>query len=238
MILAGKVRCEGQVADKPGRNVSEDALVEVIEALHPYVGRGGLKLEKALDQFNVSPQNKFAVDIGASTGGFTDCLLQRGARRVCAVDVGYGQLAWKLQSDPRVQMLDRTNARALTVEQIGEPADLAVIDVSFISLQLILPAVWRTLDPEGDILALVKPQFEVGKDEVEHQGIIKDTGKHKKVLEVLQAFVEKNGWVICGLTRSPITGQKGNKEFLIHCVRAGRAEAISSNAILEAVSSE
>jgi 23S rRNA (cytidine1920-2'-O)/16S rRNA (cytidine1409-2'-O)-methyltransferase len=181
---------------------------------------------------------KVAMDIGASTGGFTDCLLQQDAVKVFAVDVGYGQLVWKLQKDTRVVILDRKNARKLTPDDVGEPVDLVVIDVSFISLKLIFPPVLKIIRPEGDIVALVKPQFEVGKDEVENKGVIKDPEKHLKVLFDLKEFVRNQGWMIHHLTTSPITGQKGNKEFLIHCVRKQPAGEISEDLIREEILQE
>ena len=177
-----------------------------------------MKLEHALKQFHISPAGKTVVDVGASTGGFTDCLLQNGAEKVYAVDVGYGQLDWKLRNDPRVICRDRKNARTLSKEDIGEMLDLAVIDVSFISLQLVIPPLLKILKPEGRFVALVKPQFEVGKDEVENRGIIKDPAKHIGVLLELNRFVVEKKWSIIAVTESPITGQKGNREFLIHCV--------------------
>ncbi len=218
MILAGKVKADDAVIDKPGRLVAEDSSLSIQEDSNPYVGRGGLKLEHGLQVFGLDPTGKTAVDIGASTGGFTDCLLQRGACRVFAVDVGYGQLDWKLQSDERVTIVDRKNARHLVPADIGgESVDLAVIDVAFISLKLILPPALAVLQPEGELVALVKPQFEVGREEVENKGVILDRKKHLKVLRELHAFVEEQGWVLCNLTPSPITGQKGNREYLIHC---------------------
>ena len=217
LILAGKVRIGDDPADKPGRMVAEDADVSVAEDPNPYVSRGGLKLEQALKEFNVDPSGQTAVDVGASTGGFTDCLLQKGAAKVFAVDVGYGQLDWKLQSDGRVAMIDRTNARQLSLDEVGgTPLDLAVVDVAFISLKLILPTVFKILKPGGQWIALVKPQFEVGKDEVENQGIITDLNKHVKVLIELKQFIETSGWHLAQLCRSPIKGQKGNQEYLIH----------------------
>lgn len=204
-------------ADKPGRLVAESAAVSVAEDPNPYVSRGGLKLEQALKKFSIDPAGQIAVDIGASTGGFTDCLLQHGAAQVFAVDVGYGQLDWKLQSDKRVVRVDRKNARQLALDEVGgEPLDMAVMDVAFISLKLILPAVFKILKPDGQFIALVKPQFEVGKDEVENKGIITDLNKHVRVLIELQQFVEAAGWQVRGLCRSPITGQKGNQEYLMH----------------------
>lgn len=235
MILAGKVRLGDQVADKPGRLVAEDSPLHIVEDLHPYVSRGGVKLDHALKVFGFSPEAKIAADIGASTGGFTDCLLQHGAKKVFAVDVGYGQLDWKLKQDARVVCLDRKNVRTLKPADFGEAVDLAVIDVSFISLKLVIPAVLKVLKPEGDLIALVKPQFEVGKDEVEHKGIIKDPAKHLKVLLALHTFVKEHGLVLCGLTASPIFGQKGNREFLIHCVQKDRGESIGEEDIYRQV---
>jgi 23S rRNA (cytidine1920-2'-O)/16S rRNA (cytidine1409-2'-O)-methyltransferase len=181
-----------------------------------------LKLEHALKQFHVLPSGKLVVDVGASTGGFTDCLLQNGAGKVYAVDVGYGQLDWKLRNDPRVICLDRKNARTLSKEGIGEMLDLAVIDVSFISLKLVIPPLLEILKPEGELIALVKPQFEVGKEEVENRGIIKDPSKHIRVLLGLNQFIAEKGWSVTAVTESPITGQKGNREFLIYCIHGGK----------------
>ncbi len=205
------------MADKPGRMCDEECPVRVIEDIHPYASRGGLKLEHALKEFEISLPGKTAVDLGASTGGFTDCMIQHGIEKVFAVDVGYGQLDWKLQSDARVISLDRKNARDLKPEEIGEQVDLVVIDVSFISLKLVIPPALSVLKPGGDLIALVKPQFEVGKAEVENKGIIKDPQKHLKVLRELFAFLAEKNWPMVNLTTSPITGQKGNREFLIHC---------------------
>jgi 23S rRNA (cytidine1920-2'-O)/16S rRNA (cytidine1409-2'-O)-methyltransferase len=231
LILAGQVRVAGQPADKPGRLVGPEQTIEVLGEPPPFVGRGGLKLARALLAFDINVNGKTAVDVGASTGGFTDCLLQNGAKKVFAVDVGYGQLDWKLQSDPRVTCLDRKNARYLTPADLGETVDLAVIDVSFISLKLILPAVIPLLKPGGGIVALVKPQFEVGKQEVEHKGIIKDLEKHWKVLLDLRAFIAGTGWVLCQAACSPITGQKGNREYLIHLVEGGAGAAVSDETL-------
>lgn len=177
MILAGKVRIADEVADKPGQMCDEKCPVRVIENIHPYASRGGLKLEYALKEFNISVATKLAVDIGASTGGFTDCLIQHGIKKVFAIDVGYGQLDWKLQSDARVVALDRKNARDLRPDDIEGPVDLVVVDVSFISLKLVIPAAISVLKPEGDLIALVKPQFEVGKYEVEKKRNYKKSAK-------------------------------------------------------------
>lgn len=236
LILAGKVRISDEPADKPGRMVAEDADVSVAEDPNPYVSRGGLKLAQALKEFNVDSSGQVAVDIGASTGGFTDCLLQKGAAKVFAVDVGYGQLDWKLQSDDRVVMIDRTNARQLSLDALGgEPLDLAVIDVAFISLKLILPAVFKILKPGGEWIALVKPQFEVGKFEVENKGVITDLNKHVKVLLELKQFIEASGWCLAQVCRSPITGQKGNQEYLIHGMQHNTESGVDEPLIRETV---
>ncbi len=223
------------MADKPGRMCDEDDPLRVIEDVHPYASRGGLKLEYALKEFDVSLSGKIALDLGASTGGFTDCLLQHEVDKVFAVDVGYGQLDWKLQSDARVVSIDRKNARDLKQDEIGEMVDLVVIDVSFISLKLIIPPALSLLKPEGDLIALVKPQFEVGKDEVENKGIIKDPEKHLKVLHDLRAFMAEKKWPVINLTTSPITGQKGNREFLIHCTGGVLGTAIDEEQIQKEV---
>jgi 23S rRNA (cytidine1920-2'-O)/16S rRNA (cytidine1409-2'-O)-methyltransferase len=220
IILAGQALVKDQVVDKPGRMFPESTPLEVRKDPNPFVGRGGLKLDAALDSFSISVKNKTAIDIGASSGGFCDCLLQRGVKNIIAVDVGYGQLNWKVQSDTRVKIVDRTNARYITLETLEcDPLDIAVIDVSFISLRLILPPATGLLKKEGNLIALVKPQFEVGKSEVENKGIIKDPAKHLKVLLELVEFVKKIGWVVAGAIPSPIKGQKGNREFLIHVVQ-------------------
>ena len=220
-----------EIADKPGRIYNEDCTVRVIEDVHPYVSRGGIKLEHGLREFDISLSEKFAVDIGASTGGFTDCLLRHGIEKVFAVDVGYGQLDWKLQIDSRVVSLDRKNARELNSSDISELVDLVVIDVSFISLKIIIPPAINVLKPGGDLVALVKPQFEVGKDEVENKGIIKDPKKHLGVLIELNAFMKKQGWPITNIATSPITGQKGNREFLIHCLEKENSKIIEDDHI-------
>ena len=190
---------------------------------HPFASRGGIKLQHALKQFKIDVGNKIALDIGASTGGFTDCLLQKGIKKVYAVDVGYGQLDWKLRNDPRVICMDRINARNLKREDLCDDPQLVVVDVSFISLKLILPPVFKILKQQNELIALVKPQFEVGKDEVENKGIIKDPRKRANVLLGLNNFISEQCWVLCNLTESPIQGQKGNREYLIHCVPTGNS---------------
>ena len=188
---------------------------------HSFASRGGLKLEHALNKFNINVEGKIALDIGASTGGFTDCLLKRGVAKVYAVDVGYGQLDWNLRNDSRVVCLDRTNARNLRQEDLAESPEFAAVDVSFISLHLILPSLFEIFKKQGEIIALVKPQFEVGKDEVEKKGIIRDPDKRRNVLLRLNKFISENSWIICNITESPIQGQKGNHEYLVHCTQTG-----------------
>jgi 23S rRNA (cytidine1920-2'-O)/16S rRNA (cytidine1409-2'-O)-methyltransferase len=213
LILAGSVEVNSQVADKPGMMVDARAEVRIREAL-PFVSRGGLKLQAALDEFGLSVDGLTAADFGASTGGFTDCLLQRGARRVYAVDVGYGQLAWTLRNDPRVVVMDRTNVRY--VQSLPEPVDLVTIDVSFISLGLVLPAARRVLKPDaGQVVALVKPQFEAGRDRVGKGGVVKDPDTHRAVLQAVRGMARDAGFHVWGLARSPVTGPAGNVEFLL-----------------------
>ena len=223
------------VADKPGRLVPVDCLPVIIGAPQPFASRGGLKLDHALKQFHVLPLGKTAIDVGASTGGFTDCLLQNGAEKVYAVDVGYGQLDWKLRSDSRVICLDRKNARTLCKEDVGEMLDLAVVDVSFISLKLVIPPLLEILKPEGELVTLIKPQFEVGKEEVENRGIIKDPAKHIRVLLELNRFIAEKGWAVKAVTESPITGQKGNREFLAHCVHGRFADPIDEETLRQLI---
>ena len=180
-----------------------------------YVGRGGLKLEQALKTFSIDVAEKICIDVGCSTGGFTDCLLQHGAKKVYAVDVGYGQLAWKLRQDPRVVVLERENIRYLEKDKVGKAADLIVIDVIFISLKTVLPTVKKFLAPEGKIIALIKPQFEVAKKEVGKKGVVSDPKLHEAVIAQIKEAGEKEGWLFQGVTPSPILGAEGNKEFLI-----------------------
>jgi 23S rRNA (cytidine1920-2'-O)/16S rRNA (cytidine1409-2'-O)-methyltransferase len=213
LIMAGDVLVDDTPATKPGQAVAVNAQVRVRAGL-AYVSRGGLKLEAALAAFALDPAGWVAADVGASTGGFTDCLLQRGAAHVYAIDVGYGQLAWKLRQDSRVTVLERTNVRYLAGLPDGALVDLAVIDVSFIGLRLVLPAVARFIRPEGYIVALIKPQFEAGRGSVGKGGVVKDPQVHRKVLLDLLGWVVEQGWVVAGLLRSPITGPKGNIEFL------------------------
>lgn len=222
-ILAGNVFVNHQLADKPGALVAVDASIE-IKRRSPYVSQGGLKLEKALREFQIDITDKVCIDIGASTGGFTDCLLQHGAEKVYAVDVGKGQLDWKLRNDPRVVVLEGVNARYLKPEQIGERVDLATVDVSFISLKLILLPLKAIVKGGGDILALVKPQFEAGKGKVKRGGVVEDKKVHLEVLQGLAHFtVEELNLSVLNATFSPIKGPAGNIEFLLHIKNASGA---------------
>ncbi|HLT58064.1 MAG: TlyA family RNA methyltransferase [Limnochordales bacterium] len=226
-IMAGLVHVDGQRVDKPGTMVADTAAVEVRGKPFPYVSRGGLKLERALDVFGVDVQGLVAVDIGASTGGFTDCLLQRGARRVYAIDVGAGQLDWRLRQDPRVVVMERVNARHLRPADLPEAVDLAVIDVSFISLTKIFPAVRGLLKPEGRMIALVKPQFEAGRAHVGRRGVVRDPAVHRAVLRQVSAALGPNGFRPLDVTPSPIRGPEGNIEYLLlaQCVPVPAAPA-------------
>ena len=216
IIMSGLVYVDGQKADKPGVSYEETVSVEVRTGGCPYVSRGGLKLEKALRDFGVDPTGYVCSDSGASTGGFTDCLLQQGASKVFAIDVGYGQLDWKIRSDPRVVVMERTNVRYVTPEDLGEPLDLSVIDVSFISLRIVLPVIKTFLKPTGQVLCLIKPQFEAGKEKVGKKGVVRDPAIHKEVLDDFVALVQGIGFTILGLTFSPVKGPEGNIEFLAH----------------------
>ena len=216
LIMAGLVYVDGQKADKPGFSVGADQSVEVRGAACPYVSRGGLKLEKALRDFGVDVHGFVCSDSGASTGGFTDCLLQQGAVKVFAIDVGYGQLAWKIRNDPRVVCMERTNIRNVTPETLGEPLDLSVVDVSFISLKLVLPVIFQLLKPEGQVLCLIKPQFEAGKEKVGKKGVVRDPAVHREVLESFLQTAKEIGFTVKNLTFSPVKGPEGNIEFLGH----------------------
>lgn len=216
IIMSGSVYVCGQKADKPGMSFEETVEIEVRNGSCPYVSRGGLKLEKALRDFGVDPTGYVCSDSGASTGGFTDCLLQQGAKKVFAIDVGYGQLDWKIRSDPRVVVMERTNVRYVTPEQLGEPLDLSVIDVSFISLKIVLPVIKTFLKPTGQVLCLIKPQFEAGRDKIGKKGVVRDPETHKEVLDSFVALTQELDFSIHGLTFSPVKGPEGNIEFLAH----------------------
>ena len=223
IIMAGLVYVDGQKADKPGISYEETVSLEVRGETCPYVSRGGLKLEKALRNFGVEPKGYVCSDSGASTGGFTDCLLQQGASKVFAIDVGYGQLDFKIRNDPRVVVMERTNIRYVTPEQLGEPLDLSVIDVSFISLKIVLPAIKALLKREsGQVLCLIKPQFEAGKEKVGKKGVVREPETHKEVLDNFVALADELGFTILGLTFSPVKGPEGNIEFLGHLTLADK----------------
>jgi 23S rRNA (cytidine1920-2'-O)/16S rRNA (cytidine1409-2'-O)-methyltransferase len=216
LIMAGQVRVNGTPVTKAGTGVPADADITLIEPDHPYVSRGGLKLVHALDTFSIEVRDRAALDIGASTGGFTDVLLQRGARQVIALDVGHGQLDWRLRSDPRVVVLERVNARFLKPTDVPNSVDVVTIDVSFISLRHILPIVPAILAPEADVVALVKPQFEAGREEVGDGGLVVDPAVHQRVVDDVRAAARAVGLDPVAMTPSPITGATGNREFLLH----------------------
>lgn len=216
LIMAGMVVVADHVAEKAGVMVPTHSDIRLKGEVLPFVSRGGLKLLKALEEFGIDVTGVTALDVGASTGGFTDCLLQRGARRVFAVDVGYGQLAWKLRQDERVVNLEKTNIRYLTPDSLPEIPDMAVIDASFISLEKVLPNTIRLIRDDGFIVALIKPQFEVGRGEVGKGGVVRDEAKHEAVIASIRALAENMGLKVRGVTESPIRGPKGNREFLIY----------------------
>lgn len=230
LIMSGQVYVAGQKTDKAGALFETGTAVEVRGSACPYVSRGGLKLEKALRDFGVDPNGFVCSDSGASTGGFTDCLLQHGARKVFAIDVGYGQLAWSIRSDPRVVTMERTNVRYVTPEDLGEPLDLSVVDVSFISLKIVLPAIRELLKPTGQVLCLIKPQFEAGKEKVGKKGVVRDPAVHREVLDAFVQLAHSLDFTILGLTFSPVKGPEGNIEFLGHLTRAA-AEGICPDTV-------
>jgi 23S rRNA (cytidine1920-2'-O)/16S rRNA (cytidine1409-2'-O)-methyltransferase len=230
LIMAGQVSVGDRLVDKPGTQVPATGSVTVASRL-PYASRGGIKLAAALDAFALDVHDWIVADVGASTGGFTDCLLQRGAARIFAIDVGYGQLAWRLRQDPRVVVMDRTNARYL--ESLPEPVDLVVVDVSFISLRLILPSAVGWLRPGGRIVALIKPQFEAGRKRVGKGGVVRDPEVHQAVLEDVIGWTQSEGLPLSGLVRSPVTGPAGNIEFLAHWTPDG-AEGVEAGPLIEA----
>ena len=221
IIMSGNVYVEGQKEDKPGMTFSDESQIEVRGNTLPYVSRGGLKLEKAIKNFDVSVDGKVCTDVGSSTGGFTDCMLQNGAKKVFAIDVGRGQLDWKLRQDERVVCMEKTNIRYVTPEDLGEPLDLSVIDVSFIGLEIVLPTIKTLLKPEsGQVLCLIKPQFEAGKENVGKKGVVRDPKIHQMVLDNFVTLVHGLGFTILGLTFSPVKGPEGNIEFLGHLTLA------------------
>ncbi len=220
LILSGAVRVRGRVVDKPGTQVERSAELSLARAVLPYVSRGGVKLEAALRYFGVDVRGRIAMDVGASTGGFTDCLLQHGAARVYAVDVGYGQLAWALRRDARVVVLERTNIRSLRLEQLPERPELVTVDVSFISLRLVLPKVAELVAPGAEVLALVKPQFEVGRGRVGKGGVVRDRALQAEAVAAVVACAEQSGMRVRGTMESPLLGPKGNREFFVYAVDA------------------
>ena len=234
-IMAGLVFVNGQRADKPGMAVSPDVQLEVRGSALPFVSRGGYKLDKALKVFPVDPTGKICLDCGASTGGFTDVLLQHGAKKVYSVDVGYGQLAWKLRTDERVVNLERTNLRYVTEEQIPEPIELAVMDVSFISIKLVIPAVHRLLVPDADYICLIKPQFEAGREEVGKKGVVRDRAVHEHVVQGILDFAWEEGFSVLGLDYSPIKGPEGNIEYICHLRNCpGQSAELDVSAVVSA----
>lgn len=223
-ILAGEVLVAQRRIDKPGTLVASDAQITVAGDSCAFVSRGGLKLEAALEHWQIDVGDFMVADIGASTGGFTDCLLQRGARKALAIDVGYGQFAWKLRQDPRVELLERTNFRTLDCEPWRQTIDLAAIDVSFISLRLVLPNVQILMRPGGRVLPLVKPQFEVGKDKIGKGGVVRDPALRREAVEAIRDFAIAAGWIYLGTFLSPVVGPKGNREFFLHLQAPPAAE--------------
>jgi len=215
-IMAGVVYVNGEKIDKPGTKFDENADIEVKENPIPYVSRGGLKIEKAIEYFKIDMNGKTALDVGASTGGFTDCMLKKGASKVVAIDVGYGQLAWELRQDERVICMERTNIRYVKPEDIGFVADFASIDVSFISLKKVLPVVRELLKDDGESVCLVKPQFEAGREKVGKHGVVREPQIHMEVVEDIASFVLENGFSIKGVTYSPVKGPEGNIEYLLY----------------------
>lgn len=218
LILAGQVLVNGQKRDKAGTLVADDADIRILGVQMPYVSRGGLKLEAALREFNIDVSSMIALDVGASTGGFTDCLLQHGAKKVYAVDVGYGQMAWKIRKDPRVVIIERTNIREMAAGLISEKIDVAVIDVSFISLEKVIPPVAPFLKTDSTIIALIKPQFEAGKGRIGKGGIVRDELVRTEVVDRVRLFMQEQGFDVKGVIQSPITGQEGNVEYLLYAV--------------------
>lgn len=224
LIMEGKVYVNNQKADKAGDQIGEKDKVEVRGETLKYVSRGGLKLEKAMASFPINLEGSVAMDIGASTGGFTDCMLQNGAVKVFSVDVGYGQLAWKLRTDERVVNMERTNIRYVTCEDIGEQLDFASIDVSFISLKLVLPVACQLLKDGGELVALIKPQFEAGREKVGKKGVVRDPSVHCEVIKNVTQFAQNNGFAVLGLEFSPIRGPEGNIEYLMYARKDDSSE--------------
>ncbi len=220
LIMAGQVYLNGQKELKGGATVKPDDTIEVRGSTNPFVSRGGLKLQKAAENFNIDLSNCVCMDIGASTGGFSDCMLTHGAKKVYAIDVGYGQLAWKLRTDERVVNMERTNFRYVTHEQIPEDVDFASVDVSFISLKIILPVMRELLKDNGQAVCLIKPQFEAGRENIGKKGVVRDSQVHKNVVNMICDFALENGFSILNLDFSPIKGPEGNIEYLMHIIKS------------------
>ncbi len=236
LIMAGKVLVNGKKIEKAGTNINKEATITITGQVLPFVSRGGLKLEKALEVFPIKLKDRVMADIGASTGGFTDCALKKGVGKVYAIDVGYGQLAWQLRNDPRVINMERTNARYLKPENFPDRIDLVTIDVSFISLEKILPAVYEILQEQGDVIALIKPQFEAGREKVGKKGVVKDPQVHLEVINNIIELSKKIGFSVKGLTSSPIKGPEGNIEYLIWLDKTGHnSELETEKVVFEAV---
>ncbi len=233
-IMAGVVFVDGQKEDKPGTKVKKSAQIDVKQKMK-YVSRGGYKLEKALEAFPIDLINKICMDIGASTGGFTDCMLQNGALKVYAIDVGYGQLAWSLRQDDRVICMEKTNIRYVTQDKIGEAIDFSSIDVSFISLTKVFPALYDLLAEDGDAVALIKPQFEAGREEIQKHGVVKDAKVHKRVIHEIWDFAKSIGFYIYGLDFSPIKGPEGNIEYLIYLSKKQSTDPTNKESLIEQV---
>jgi len=229
IIMSGNVYVEGQKEDKPGTAFPEEVKIEVRGNTLPYVSRGGLKLEKAMKEFHVSVDGKVCTDVGSSTGGFTDCMLQNGAKKVFAIDVGRGQLDWKLRQDPRVVCMEKTNIRYVTPEDIGEPVDFSSIDVSFISLTKVLTPIRNYLAEQGEIVALIKPQFEAGREKVGKKGVVREKSTHLEVIEAVTGYAVTHGFSVEELTFSPIRGPEGNIEYLVHLIKCDGEGCINEN---------
>ena len=232
VIMSGIVYVDGQKEDKAGQTFADTANIEVRGSTLKYVSRGGLKLEKAMECFDVSVKDKVCMDIGASSGGFTDCMLQNGAKKVYAVDVGHGQLAWKLRNDTRVVVMEKTNIRYVKPEDIGESIDFASIDVSFISLSKVLPAAYNLLSERGEIVALIKPQFEAGREKVGKKGVVREKSTHIEVIQNCFAYAKENGFFVRELEFSPVKGPEGNIEYLYHLVKSGDDSDIDIEAVV------
>lgn len=218
-IMAGVVFVNNEKVDKPGTKFAADCSIEIKENINPYVSRGGLKLEKAIKAFNLNLSGKTTIDIGSSTGGFTDCMLKNGAVKVFAIDVGYGQLAWELRNDPRVVCMERTNVRYVKPEDLGTLADFASIDVSFISLKKVLPVAYQLISAKGEIVCLIKPQFEAGREKVGKHGVVREPEVHEEVISSIIAFSIESGFTVLGLSFSPIKGPEGNIEYLLYLTK-------------------